>query len=295
MSPSAFSPSTTKKDALVDLPYYAPQHLLPALLPTDAAIRNSSDVLKTGYGRRVVRVDDHFVVKYGVTVSLTEGQNMLFVREACNVAVPQVFAIYSREDPRGASIRYIVMEYVDGKPLHTTWNTLSDPEKSGISQNLRSIFDALRRVPSPGYFGSIGRQPIEEGMLWTRIEDEPGTGPFDTEEQLNNAIVEKYFHSGSQSKAGFYRHILPIVLKDHKPVFTHGDFQRKNVLMGDGYSLILIDWESAGWYPSYWEYASAMFACGDWQDNWHEYVSVVLDEYPNEYAWFDIVRRELWS
>lgn len=50
-------------------------------------------------------------------------------------------------------------------------------------------------------------------------------------------------------------------------LFTHGDRQRKNIIVNqDDYSVAIIDWEFAGWYPSYWEYTRAMFACGRFDD-----------------------------
>ena len=30
----------------------------------------------------------------------------------------------------------------------------------------------------------------------------------------------------------------------------------------------------------------------DWQDRYHECVSAVLDEYTNQYAWFDSMKKE---
>ncbi|KID81768.1 phosphotransferase enzyme family protein [Metarhizium guizhouense ARSEF 977] len=282
------------------MPYFAAPDRLPEPLPTDATIKCSSEVLKAGHGRRIVRVGQHFVVKYGVLVSLTEGENMLFVRETCDISVPQVFALYSRIHPGGTKVSYIVMEYIQGKSLDSCWDTMSAADKSNTSQRLRLMLDKLRSVPSPGYFGCIGRRPMEEGIFWTRQEDSKDhgliSGPFDTEAQLNNALVEKYlYNSGMPSKARFYRRVLPRVLCDHASVFSHGDLQRKNVLVGDDGNLCLVGWESAGWYPSYWEYASAMFACGNRRDDWHEYVAGILDEYPNEYVWFDMMVRELWS
>jgi hypothetical protein len=85
--------------------------------------------------------------------------------------------------------------------------------------------------------------------------------------------------------------MLPLVLHNHASVFTHGDFQRKNVLVrNDG----TFDWEAAGWYPSFWEYVMTMYSCR-WDDDWHSWAVKILDEYPNEYAWMDMVFRELWS
>lgn len=89
--------------------------------------------------------------------------------------------------------------------------------------------------------------------------------------------------------------MFPSVLRDHTVVFTHGDLQKKNIIITDDKSVVLVDWEAAGWYPEYWEYAFATVAAAAWKDGWHEYLSEVLDEYPNEYAWIDMIIRELWS
>lgn len=40
-------------------------------------------------------------------------------------------------------------------------------------------------------------------------------------------------------------------------VFTHGDLSRLNILARGDDIVGIIDWETAGWYPSYWEYTTA--------------------------------------
>ncbi|PNY26134.1 Uncharacterized protein TCAP_03930 [Tolypocladium capitatum] len=192
------------------------------------------------------------------------------------------------------------MENVLRLKLDVMWSRLDPPEKDRIASQLRLQIDTLRSLPTPGYFGCIGRRPFEESMFWTAPEDgvDDGTysGPFDTELKLNDALVQKYlYNSGLHHKAQYYRRVLPLVLRDHGIVFSHGDLQRKNVILKENGEPVVIDWETAGWYPAYWEYALAMFACGSWEDDGHEYVPRILTEYPNEYAWFDMLRRELWS
>jgi thiamine kinase-like enzyme len=97
------------------------------------------------------------------------------------------------------------------------------------------------------------------------------SGPFDSEQQMLDAIVKIY----ARRKPGFrnshfYGRVLPLVLRGHTPVFTHGDFQRKNIVVRNDGAVVLVDWEAAGWYPGYWEYATAMSG-GGWDDDWKEW------------------------
>jgi hypothetical protein len=50
--------------------------------------------------------------------------------------------------------------------------------------------------------------------------------------------------------------------------------------------IVIIDWEFAAWYPSYWEYSRAIFACGHWRDDWDVWVERILSPAMAEYAWF---------
>lgn len=107
-----------------------------------------------------------------------------------------------------------------------------------------------------------------------------------------------------------------MVLQGHAHVFTHGDFQRKNIIVkrippvgstdastgvrhsnlkDDTFEVAIIDWENAGWYPEYWESAIALFSCGRWSDDWHVWVGKSLELFLNQYVWMQMLRNELWS
>jgi thiamine kinase-like enzyme len=96
---------------------------------------------------------------------------------------------------------------------------------------------------------------------------------------------------------------LPVALKGHGSVFTHCDLQRKNILVEDlpaeGYDVerrfrvsAVLDWEDAGWYPSYWEYAGC-FVDFQWVDDWPEKVEMILDPHPLESAMLRMVRQDV--
>lgn len=141
-------------------------------------------------------------------------------------------------------------------------------------------------------------------LFWNGDQAERIGGPFDTEEQLNGAMIKKFFsNNGSPAKAKFYTECFPSIFHSHTPMFTHGDFQRKNIVirftgdMKDELDLVLLDWEFAGWYPSYWEYSRAIQACRRWDDDWCLHINKIFSPeiYANEWAWMHMLLVELWS
>jgi len=44
----------------------------------------------------------------------------------------------------------------------------------------------------------------------------------------------------------------------HRILFTHGDLKPHNILVKDGHITGFLDWESAGWYPDYWDFTTAL-------------------------------------
>jgi hypothetical protein len=111
------------------------------------------------------------------------------------------------------------------------------------------------------------------------------------------------FNKGSPIKAEFYKRNLPSIFRNHLPVFTHCDFQRKNILLqsvGDtenDIDIIILDWEFSGWYPAHWEYFKTMLASGGWRDDWGLWVDSIFepDLYLTEWVWMNMLVVELWS
>lgn len=255
----------------ISLPYFADPKTLPYPIPTAEEIQKCTDVMFELGGRKVVEIGP-YVVKFGPQIDLLEGENMIFVAQATSVNVPRVYALF--KDPSG-EVGYIVMERIAGRSLESQWLELNEEKKAAIVTKLRKVFQELRKLPSPGGYCSLGKRPLLDYLFWTSDSREKTSGPFATQAELNSALVRKYrFNNGSPNKANFYSRNLPSIFRNHPPVFTHGDFQRKNIILrtagstAEDVDLVLLDFEFAGWYPSYWEYARALHACGRWEDDW---------------------------
>jgi thiamine kinase-like enzyme len=121
---------------------------------------------------------------------------------------------------------------------------------------------------------------------------------------LNAALIKKFkmINRGMgdvdhiSAKAQFYERHLGTMFGIHPPVFSHGDLQRKNILIdksGGSIQVALIDWEVAGWYPAFWEYA-IKFSSLQWIGDWPYYLDQILESYPREAAALRMLYQDLW-
>ncbi|KAM0211954.1 hypothetical protein ACHAPA_006026 [Fusarium lateritium] len=268
-------------------------------LPTPDDIDGSEVLLNETTLTRVVRIQG-FVIKYGTLVAPIEAHNMMYVAKHTTVPIPKVYAIYQSYDKHMKNMTtYIVMQDVQGKTLMNLVGNVDRGRKLSIAQTLRRYFDQLRQLQHPGYFGNIdGGRPLDDLFQETQLAKDIHSS-FGTVDQLVEWILRIYTTETGERmthKARYYQNVLPIALRsDSTPVFTHNNFQTKNIMIQDDSGLVIIDWEFASWYPMYWEYSTATWANGGWYDDWHDYVRITPDNYPTQSLWLSSMKLEMWS
>lgn len=111
-------------------------------------------------------------------------------------------------------------------------------------------------------------------------------GPFDTEKQWVDGMLRaaQTVYPLTTPRFNFNEHAFHSIFRDHKPVFTHGDLVRTNIIVREDKSLVIIDWQYSGWYPSPWEYSLIVQSSG-LNDDWPMWVPRFLDEYVAELLW----------
>ncbi|OGM42618.1 hypothetical protein ABOM_009584 [Aspergillus bombycis] len=263
-------------------------------LPTVAEIEAATEVLSTpDTSAKVVRVNKHFAVKMGNGVPLIEAENMKFLAANSKVPVPKVYAAF--RDP-GTKKTYIIMQYLHGDTLQKLLPSLTQAEKAAICNSIKNAITELRSIPPPGYFGMLNRQPYLDGVFWTKALDPKISGPFENQEDMNLAILRRLRQTESDQYIQLLRTMVNRTLKCHRTVFTHGDLQPKNIMverLGDRdgcpeFRVTLLDWESAGWYPEFWDFCNATIACR-FKPDWLELVPDILDQYPIEFLMMQVV------
>ncbi|KAJ5617371.1 kinase-like protein [Penicillium hordei] len=113
------------------------------------------------YGKRVIKISDHEVVKWGPDITKEEADNQRIAYGLVNsriVRVPRVYDFFS--DKRGWG--YIVMEYIEGRVIHPL-------EDSAALQKVVDVLDyfATLRHTNPG---SLCGGPCR-GLLFPETED----------------------------------------------------------------------------------------------------------------------------
>ena len=216
-------------------------------------------VLGKPMGRIILEYDFSLVTKYGFGVQPAEAEAMRLISNYTSVPAPEVYHTDFSTEDNG----FIEMSLIQGSPLEGIWNTLNEKAKESICRQTWDLISEIQSVPPQyeGIFqcaadGSPSRDPLLEDL-------QSPPRPLTSDSELRDRIYERYVHFGGSR----YEHELPSMLpKSNQSVFTHGDIAPRNIMVENGNITGIIDWEHAGWYPDYWEYAQIMRPAfwGDW-------------------------------
>ena len=205
---------------------------VPIRLPTIAKIEASSEILSMPDNldnlAKVVRVKEHFAVKFGNGIPLSEAENMIFLAANSNVPVPKVYDTFVEPETNRTSI---IMEYVSGDNLQKLLPSLTSVEKAIICKRVRDAITELRKIPPPDYLGTLNRKPYHDGVFWTKDNNPIISGPFAKQTEMNRGILERMRQLEYPQYIQLLQQMVDRTLHGHRTVFTHGDLQPKNIIV----------------------------------------------------------------
>ncbi|KAK2629418.1 hypothetical protein QTJ16_000238 [Diplocarpon rosae] len=222
--------------------------ILPASAPTNTQSKPSLDVNNTPLRRLfvlatirilcrmiprrgpVLMVSKNLCIKVGFLKQPAEAVTMQFIAKHTSIPVPKVYCAF---EPKGC--KYILMERVEGHILKDDWLERSAESKGKILAQLKDMIDQLRRIPPPS---GQGISNVAGGALFD------GYGGEIEDASDANRLVE--WHNQYCGK----------------PTFTHGDLSILNIIARGDKVVGIIDWETAGWWPEYWEYTGNILVRG---------------------------------
>lgn len=145
---------------------------------------------------KVVGVGDYFAVKYGVHVNLQEGQTMLFLQHSSTIPLPRIYALYQKPGPNSLTYSYIIAGRIRGPTLACVWSKLGQTEKETVASKLRHVVEEMPKLESPGGYCSFGRRGLMDGLFDFEDGSTSFNGPFDTESDLNEAMIARCTSEG---------------------------------------------------------------------------------------------------
>ncbi|KAK4888032.1 hypothetical protein LTR27_013021 [Elasticomyces elasticus] len=183
----------------------------------------------------ILYVSSRICIKSSVSTRLAESNAMELVRLNTSIPVPK-FYFTTRYKGRV----YIAIQRMRGTYLGHGWYNRTGESKQRVLKQLKGMVAQLVDLKS------------EHGTrdIW---------GPFNSVADFHRALVD-HQDIGSithdklhdlQDLARFYDQQGP------ETVFTHGDLSSLNILCEGDNVTGIVDWETSGWFPPYWEYVCA--------------------------------------
>ncbi|RPA96870.1 hypothetical protein L873DRAFT_1692733 [Choiromyces venosus 120613-1] len=182
------------------------------------------------------------------------------IQSATTIPIPTIFYewVTVEDGDRGGGgrnvhVHHMVMEKIKGQPLHRVWGSLNPINKGTIVLQLTTYLDELRRITSPNISSFNGRAIQDEhGLLFER-ENTSG-GPFPDNQSLWTAMTAHIRHSPSRTIQKAVINLRAIMPDGFPAVLTHADLHQGNIMIHEGNIAAIIDWEGAGFFPSWMEY-----------------------------------------
>lgn len=233
----------------------------------------------------VLILSDRTCVKYGSLVHLSEASAMQFVAQHTSIPVPKVKCAFTR-----SGMTYIVMERIKGDMIGHGWMYRSEESKAKLLSQLTENVCQLRDLqpPEDNKIASVDGGSLYDCRL-------PGSmirfGPFD-----NIQDFHRHLREGRELDPNLRPEIQDLIKLQSKSwplVFTHGDLSSLNILARRDDIVGIVDWKTAGWYPSYWEYTTA-YQVNPQNSFWVNEIDKFLEPMPEELA-MERIRQEYYG
>ncbi|GAW00748.1 kinase-like protein [Lentinula edodes] len=205
-----------------------------------------------------------------------EAEALQFVRANTTIPVPSVLLVFQREDKW-----YLVMETIGGTTLSLHCKNMSTTQLVEIANTLKEYMYQLENLGAHRcIMGSWLKGPFSN-VFFALARHYRFKVPLPTDEYNNMADFHRYWvqRLGDHPQCDFLRDALSKeVLSEDKVVLSHGDLNVSNIMVSaDGHILSVLDWDTFGWYPAFWEPMS-MWRGGRWRTQWLDALETVFKQ-----------------
>ena len=177
------------------------------------------------------------------------------------------------------------MDFMPGRTLASAWAELDQVARRRVCDEIWDLVATIRTsIPRPDdlkpglYRATLDGSPCRDPLLG----DNNDICPRDLDDEaFRNRIYTRYVaHNGLSYRDG--QDVSSLLPHSSVSVFTHGDIAPRNIIVDENCRITaLLDWESSGWFPDYWEYAQMMKWCDPLQRDWQK--------------WMEMTKLETWD
>ena len=190
-----------------------------------------------------------------------------------HLPIPSIYRVSYRFENGIPYYGELEMEFMPGRTLKSVWAEMDEVAKQRVCQDIWDLIATIRsRVPRPtdlaaGRYRTVDGSPSRDPLLGDNNDIAPAEFTDDT---LRERIHTRYVaHNGLSYKDG--KEVYGLLPRSGDSVFTHGDLAPRNIIVDENFQITaVLDWESSGWFPDYWEYAQMMKWCGPAEHEWQK-------------------------
>ena len=229
----------------------------------------------TVFATTVTQIHDKYVVKR--CRRLVEAMNSELARQNTTIPIPKVLLAFCIDGSL-----YIVFEAIRGVPLHHVWPRSNKEEREAMTLTVASYVRQLRQIePLDSRPGHVDPKFPWHGTFFSLDQ----IYPFESHEELVNWLNR----CAATTKRLMPEYKLPtFTTQNYRLTFTHGDISVHNFVVDGNNLLWMIDWDTAGWFPEYMEYACIKWEVvnpvlpKDQMIEWTEMLTSAIDPYDEE-------------
>lgn len=189
-----------------------------------------------------------------------EVPNIRFLASRTSIPIPQIVEEWQEDD--GAC--FLLTKRIRGQPLSEIWPKMTLADKERVAKQTVEYLLQLRGLHSDR-MESIGGKPIYSAFLFPNGYG-IGHGPFSSDDELWAEMSLALSQVPDQVRSKL-RQRMPNAAPC---TFTHGDLTNVNIIVENGNLAGILDWESSGVFPVWWEFTCAGIGLGqddqDWKD-----------------------------
>lgn len=201
---------------------------------------------------------------FGLLLKWSDGTRLeeVLATEVCRAAglpTPKIISYGEHPNSPHAPVS-ILMTRLPGRELGQAYESLSHHAQSTALTEFKLYLSTIRGWRSP--WGEERVCSITGGSIRSIRVPNHTIGPCETPQEFHDYLLApaRYSSASEAVNEEKLRRARKLQLLQRPGVkFTHGDIKHHNILVDEeGHITGLLDWESAGWYPEFWEYTTAL-------------------------------------